>query len=617
MAQQDTGLGWSAEGSWLLENPGLICTLSKLDGGNNFPGQPLPESGTEVAQVWSGGLDIGINTNNDRVLKAGRKFNSPPLFVAANLNYSLSSPKLIAVSPVYGTGGIMRLYTSLGSQVSGGAGDIGGVTQHNNGLWYELTAGIGNRAISQWLIPGYYNIDDMMADLTITMQSYYKLNSGFAVACVAHYNGENGTVISPCLISTDFNAVVLSKDGLTQTEFVTYSYVWQGRTYYMSLIPSSTADSISSAGVEIADLRNFPFLYPEGVFNAIAASDRAYISTTAATDPYNQPSSEPGGGDGSPDSETDVDFPLPPSIGAVSSGFLTLFLPSLSQLNSLADYMWSTSFDLDAVRKLFANPMDAILGCYILPISPAVTGSKSVKVAGIAIPGYTWNYTAQEYITLTCGSVTIPKVTGSYLDYEPTTKMQIFLPFIGFREISADDCMGKTLTLQYNIHVLSGACVASLKCGNTVLYTWAGQCSMQIPVTGADLSSAISAAIGIAASAVSVAASGGATAPMIAGAVASTTVNSLNLKPRIERGGSVSGASGFLASQLPYIVRSNPVPAIPAEQNKYIGYPSYITVTLSSLAGYNEIDSIHLEGIPATDAELSEIENLLQNGVIF
>ena len=56
--------------------------------------------------------------------------------------------------------------------------------------------------------------------------------------------------------------------------------------------------------------------------------------------------------------------------------------------------------------------------------------------------------------------------------------------------------------------------------------------------------------------------------------------------------------------------------ALPAKQNEFMGYPAFITSTLAELTGYTEVDSIHLENVDATDAELSEIETLLKGGVI-
>ena len=350
--------------------------------------------------------------------------------------------------------------------------------------------------------------------------------------------------------------------------------------------------------------------------NLIAFIKASSGNVPAPPDGYSYPDSEPGGGETEPENPEDVTLPTPPTIGAVSSGFVTLYLPTLSDINSFASYLWSISFDIEQVKKMFASPMDAILGLYILPLSPAISGSKAVSVAGVPIGGYTWNYTTQEYITLSCGSVEIPRVTGSYLDYSPMTKLQIWLPFIGFRDIDADDCMGKTLTLQYNISVISGACVANLLCGNTLLYSWAGNCAMQIPITGADYRNIIGNSLSVAATIAGLAVGSPTTATTIAG-VASVGQDAINAKPTISRSGSVSGDAGFLAKQLPYIVRSNPVMCKPENQNTFIGYPSFTTVSLASLNGYNEIFSIHIEGVPGTDAELSEIENLLHSGVIF
>ena len=40
-------------------------------------------------------------------------------------------------------------------------------------------------------------------------------------------------------------------------------------------------------------------------------------------------------------------------------------------------------------------------------------------------------------------------------------------------------------------------------------------------------------------------------------------------------------------------------------------------MNLGQIVGYNEVYSIHLENIPATGAELVEIESILKGGAIF
>lgn len=623
MAQTDTGLGWSAKDTYTFSAGNLALGSLKQSTSEFFNDpehpewlpQPLPydptiTQSTDAAYIVAHGVLLGKGTSGGTTKTVYAIAKNPDTFIWHEYGgWNAFTTTL---------GGYIRMVFRTGNNVDAYASITTNNTNFYNtyGLYYGSAT--RNQSFANMYIPSNTGKSTtyIAGTISITSTDYYKLNPGFAVCCFARYNDANGKVkVMPVLISSVEQNTVISTDGVNPASSVMLMKLYDGVRFYMRYIVTPDDVIISGNTVPEAILTNFSVLAPAGVFNALFRSDWANIIVTSSVDPYNAPDNEPAGGDGEGDNPDDVDFPLPPSIGAVNSGFLTLFLPSLIQLNGLANYMWTNDFDLDTIRKMFANPMDAILGCYILPLSPAITGSKAVRVAGIAIPNTTWNYTVEEYITLTCGSVTIPKDTGSYLDY--MTKLQIFLPYIGFREISPDDCMGKTLTLQYNIHVLSGACVASLKCGNTVLYNWAGQCSMQIPVNGTDLSSAISAAIGIAASAVSLAVSEGVTAPMVAGTIASAAVNSFALKPNISRGGSISGAAGFLAKQIPYIVRSNPVMAKPGRQNEFIGYPSYVTMELGTLTGYNEIDSIHLENVPGTDAELSEIETLLKSGVIF
>lgn len=89
------------------------------------------------------------------------------------------------------------------------------------------------------------------------------------------------------------------------------------------------------------------------------------------------------------------------------------------------------------------------------------------------------------------------------------------------------------------------------------------------------------------------------------------------MKPQIEKSGSISGSAGVLNMQTPYLILIRPRQALPNKQNGFIGYPSLITVQLTELSGYTEVQSIHLENIPATQEELAEIESLLKGGVIF
>lgn len=326
-------------------------------------------------------------------------------------------------------------------------------------------------------------------------------------------------------------------------------------------------------------------------------------------------SSGTGGGGGSFDNtSTPVDIPNLPTISASHTGFISLYNPTLNQLNELASYLWSDLFQIEGWKKLFANPMDAILGLSILPVAIPSSGTSEVKVGNIGT-GIQLTVASSQFVEVNCGSIDVNEYWGAYLDYEPYTQAQIFLPYIGIRPISVDEIMGKTVSVVYHVDILTGACCCFVKCGDSVLYTYNGQCSIPIPITGANYASVVNGVIGVASSVGSLVASGGASAPTAIPGIASSIVN--QMKPQIEKSGSISGSAGVLNMQTPYLILIRPRQALPTDQNKFIGYPSLITVKLTELSGYTEVQSIHLENIPATQEELAEIESLLEGGVIF
>ena len=351
-----------------------------------------------------------------------------------------------------------------------------------------------------------------------------------------------------------------------------------------------------------------------GVQDVIANSDIAI----SKDDPYaNDPNGTTGTGGGTGNFDgtgDDIDIPSLPTLSAVNTNFITLFNPTIEQLKNLANYMWSSGFDLETFKKLFADPMDCILGLSIVPVA-VPNGETSIVSVGNISTGVSMTKAASQYVTVDCGTLNVNEYWGAYLDYDPYTKAEIYLPYIGTHALSVDDIMGKSVHVVYHVDILSGACAAYVKCGGSVLYTFIGQCSSSIPINGNDWTNVINGVLSIAGAVGSMVATGGASAPMAAGMIASTAVN--GMKPNVEKSGSMSGTGGMLGIQTPFLILTRPRQALPARQNKFTGYPSFITESLGDLSGYTEIEEIHLENISATESELSEIENLLKSGVIF
>ena len=346
--------------------------------------------------------------------------------------------------------------------------------------------------------------------------------------------------------------------------------------------------------------------------------------------------STPGGGDGTFDfSSTPIDYPGLPSIGAYDTGFVNIYVPTAYELRQLSAYMWSGSFDLDNWKKLWADPMDAIMGLSILPVSASQIGVQSTQISvGNISTGISTNKATSQYVAVDCGTVEILPKWGAYLDFAPYSKLQLYLPYIGFVDIAPDDVMNGTIGVQYHIDILSGTCIAFVKAKDHVIYEFGGGCSCQCPVTEGQYKNGLFGVLDMISGISQLVSAGQASAPTkksksiasnIPGALPEAidavegmvgTVQSM-IKPHVGRSGAVGGSAGLMGYQMPYLVLTIPHMCIPGDQNKYMGYPSFITMVMSDLTGYTEINVTHLENMSCTDAEAAEILSLLSSGVIF
>lgn len=332
------------------------------------------------------------------------------------------------------------------------------------------------------------------------------------------------------------------------------------------------------------------------------------------TDPYN-PNAEPGGGDGETQTADSITDPALPTITSVDTGFITLYKPSISQLNSLASWMWG-NLDVDLFKRVMSSPMDAILGLSILPGIVPSGSSSSVKVGNVD-SGVSMTKVSSQYVKFDCGSITVKRKWGAFLDYSPYTKTYLYLPFIGIRSIETDSIMGVAVQVKYNIDVMSGACCAFVIANGTTLYSFIGQCSCSVPVTGRDWTNLINGVLGAVSGVAS--AAGSAASGNLLGAVsgiASAASSALSAKPTIEHSGNMGGMGGLMGIKRPYFIIERPVQAVPGHQNDVIGYPSFVYKYISQLTGYTEFEQIHLEGLPCSNEELDEVENILLTGVI-
>ena len=303
-----------------------------------------------------------------------------------------------------------------------------------------------------------------------------------------------------------------------------------------------------------------------------------------------------------------------PRTSALSAGFVKAYMPSAAQMQALSAYMLTDSF-IEGVKKLMANPIDYIMGLHMIPVTPTTTTS-TIKVGGVDTEIGSALVT-NEYVQYDCGSLKIPEYWGSFIDYAPSTKAELYLPFIGTVPLDIDDIMGATLHLYYNINVLSGACTAFLDCQterklNSVCYYWNGSMASEIPVTGNDYSNKVNAAFSAVGNLIGVAATGSVgNAVGLVQNVAQATLQ----KPSIQKSGVMGGDSGMLSEFQAFVILTRPVQALPKNFKKLKGYTSMIGGKVSSFTGFLQADNIDLSGIACTEAEKDLILQAFKEGV--
>lgn len=323
-----------------------------------------------------------------------------------------------------------------------------------------------------------------------------------------------------------------------------------------------------------------------------------------------------GGDDNNPvyDNTSDpVPFPgLPTSGDAISTGFIRVYQPTSGQLQALASELWSDDF-INTIKKIQNDPMEAIISLHSIPFN--IAGGTSICRVGNYTSNVSMPVVAGQFAKRNLGSIYIPEHWASALDYAPYVNIDIYLPYVGVRSIQVDDVIGKNLTVEYNVDVISGATVASIMCGNSVLYTYNTSLISSHPISQSSFAPLFQSIVGATASILS--GYGMAGAPGAAGAAIGSAVNvALSKQHSISRGGSIGGNSGCLGGFTPYLIIHRPIQSLASGFGHFKGYPSNISGTIGSVIGYTEVESVHLNGITCTDNEKAEIEALLYNGVL-
>lgn len=346
-----------------------------------------------------------------------------------------------------------------------------------------------------------------------------------------------------------------------------------------------------------------------------------------------QPSNPVDTGDGDGDNMSDsIEYPNPKYT---PNAYKRYWLTS-GEVNSFKNFLFKGTF-LDNVKRLWTEPAEYIIDLSYFPLNPQqlgfsgeaqeiTVGDIGSGVNGLIMPD---NSTLQIY----AGSVDITRYYNSYLDYEPYTSIDIYLPYIGVRSLNTSQIMGHTLKVAYYLDVNTLQITAALgldgdmtlsggSLGN-VLTQYTSSFGVRFPLSGTAANQMILNVVQQVAGVVSGTAAlvgGVATgnAAAIAGGAA-TGAGALLSGGRTSpiTYGSISPMSGLYAPQLPYLIINRPISAEPATWASDMGYSAGYSGKVGDFSGY--LKALHVELSRAdtmTETEAEIIISALERGIL-
>ena len=692
MAIQQTGLGWYADSTWLANQAVEIGKIVRGGGPPaGFTNQPVPYFDTtpSAAQVKAAGLYGGYYQGGPSNFMGTNVEN---MYVAWENDGTIGArytTMAVIVQP-YTTGTLT--VTCWGTS---GLGDGSLGTDTATFTWssdYQFYIGTFRYTVpvfpsSSALVPIMTRLDFYQAISQggqTVVATFDKSSAGYSITCMCKWITEYGGDVycSPILISSVANNTLYTRNSSTPSINAT-EHTFEGMTFYMRKAPLDILDETETIN------SSYPYVDLSGVaqtndtiFSAIAAQSGLGVGyPPQSEDPYSD------GGTSGPEAGTphfdeesefispDVEFPSSFS----STGFCRVYAPTAAELSALADYMWTDQTFIDTfinnIKNHFENMMESIISLTLVPCVPSKGTAIPVKVMYISTNVSMAPVTSQFKI-VNCGTVRIDERYGSALDYNPYTKVSVYLPFIGTVPLDTDEVMNRTIRCEYTIDVLTGNCVAKItiltNTGDTsetadrgCFYEFSGNCAISMPFNSGDFTNYFSAAMtGLKTVAGLIAT--GAGAPTIGAALldepmahpsstkvtttarnpstgrqittgtettertpasasfkelavrgAMNTVSSVaNSKFIVEHGSGFSGNSGFMSVNRPFVIITRPNMCNPDNYGSYNGRPCMMYLNLGTLHGYTQVQNIHLTGFSATNPELGEISELLKSGVI-
>lgn len=334
--------------------------------------------------------------------------------------------------------------------------------------------------------------------------------------------------------------------------------------------------------------------------------------------------------------------------------FSQFYVVPLATLYELANGLYDTDpngmwEDIKKGLEMYGqNPIDAVanLAFYPLDMASILPGFNQNY---IHFGGYKFDVTNGAYKVAnpngykTLGTMTINRSFKSWRDFEPFTKLFVYLPYIGTFQLELSRYYGKATEIRYYFDITTNTVLCALLVDNKLTDYFTGQMGVTMPITmsnfaqyaqtqiqtllggigggisgGANMAGSVKNAIAGGAASTAAAASLGVGAGVFADitiaktayGLAQNNINNFNKT----KGGSTSMLNEFLP-QYPYFIFEVQEDCAPSNYGELFGYPSMKSGSINSFSGFLRCHNVDLKVSGATESEREKILSLLMNGI--
>lgn len=307
-----------------------------------------------------------------------------------------------------------------------------------------------------------------------------------------------------------------------------------------------------------------------------------------------------------PEAEEELENQFPSHTTNPSVIGLNVYSGRRRDIGNVVDELWSKEF-VETIVNILTSPLDAVVSVHTIPLPPSISGSDNVKIGNYP-SRVTMSVVDNQVVSKPIGTFDInPLYEGteySFVDYQ-YTQLSLYVPYCGNVEIPATVCMGKSISVNLAVDVLSGKCTATIYVDSEIYSILSGECALKYPLHGANYSTDFSSGF-----------TGGSFKGLF-GNFFSLQRDMAGFTAADMRGGLGGSITGFVNNRCVLVI-TRPIVYGDTTDSVNRTYECLLRGRLGDFSGYVKISKFYQPsgdlGL-ATKEELSEIESLLAEGV--